>query len=636
LLLRILKVASDDVWQAWKHEVEVLTRLRGTPRVAELLTAHEEWSRAPLVAYRYVDLRATVRHYLAAFPDSVEPLLKVTEDALMLLADLHERGVVHGRLTPDALFVDSAGGVVLVDLGRVTAASEPGLSRYGYRRRPLEGEDEPQDDLYAWGMVMRSCLKGHPLEGESIDELKTRLSVGNLPLDVGVAPEWVKKSAKEVMAFIGKLLSGQFDSAKAALKGLRTFHKPKLATEPLEVLTEHGVELEATLGQGGMGTVYRGRFKSTGEQVAIKVMMGDASRDRFLAEASMLEKLKHPNIVRYRDLYDWEEEDETSYILLMEYAPGLPFDVWFEMVGRDVRRLGPVFAQVLETLAYIHEKGYVHRDIKPANMMVGPGDQLKLLDFGLVKDQERHLTKTGEGLGTLTYMAPEQVREAAKVDGRADVYSAGVLLAKLMCGTSRFAAEAQMQTFESLFQSDGFLGAREQGIIVPGPVPAGMVAYLERVVAAGPKDRFASARVALQVWNRLVDAGCIRGGQQDLYPRVGLHNRAPALRQVWSNSLVDYTPRSVVVYGPPGVGKTRVLQEHLGWVLVQDEANVLTADSLKRLAEQLGVEASSDGIAAELEQRAANRPLLVYLDNNVASTDEATEDLLARVGQSKK
>lgn len=636
VLIRILKLADDSTKQAWREEVDLLGQADGTPAVASLLERREDWPRAPLTVYRHQELLGPLRTWLGAVAESVEPLLKVSVDVLTLLAALHGKGIVVGNLNSESLCIDSAGDVVLLDMGRIVSGTDAAVNRYGYRRRvPEAAPAEPADDLYAWGMIMRTFLKGHPLDGESEDEIRTRLLQGNLPVEVGVAPDWVKRQPRELMGFVGKLLQGQFDSAEAALKALRAFYKPRMAAEPLEVLQQNGVELEATLGQGGMGTVYRGRVKASGQRVAVKVMLDGASRDRFLAEAAMLEKLNHPNVVRFRDLYDWEVEEETSYILLMEYAPGLPLDVWFEMVHRDVRQLGGVFSQLLETLSYIHEQGYVHRDVKPANIIVGPGGRLKLLDFGLVKDRERALTRTGEGLGTLTYMAPEQAKEAATVDGRVDLYAAGVLLAKLLCGTGRFANEAQMQTFESLFLPEGFLGAREQGLIVPGPMPPGLVAFIEKCAAPEPADRFDTARHALFVWNRLVEAGCVRGGHDDLYPRVGLHNRAPMLRQLWANLLVDPQPAAAVVHGVPGCGKTRVLHEQIGWVLLQGEADVLWVDGVQRLGELLAVEANPVTLVHALEQKALQKPLLVCLDTNQAAHDEATLDLLSRIGHSR-
>jgi len=204
------------------------------------------------------------------------------------------------------------------------------------------------------------------------------------------------------------------------------------------------------LGQGGMGTVYLGRQESMGRDVAIKVMRSvcaenDQQVARFMAEASTASQLRHPNTVI---VHDFGQTEHGLLYLVMELLEGLPLSKLLKAEGAlHWQRCLRIMIQVLGSLAEAHDKGFLHRDIKPDNIMVGRlGDNpdfAKVLDFGIAKSlgaANTGMTATGTVLGTPRYMSPEQATDRP-VDGRADLYSLGVVLFEMLTGTPPFASE---------------------------------------------------------------------------------------------------------------------------------------------------------------------------------------------------
>ncbi len=203
-------------------------------------------------------------------------------------------------------------------------------------------------------------------------------------------------------------------------------------------------KVEDEVGRGGMGVVYRAVQISLGRPVALKVIAGSLSdnvafRDRFVRESRMAASLDHPNVI---PVFAAGETDGVLYIA-MRYVDGTDLRSLVAAEGRlDPLRAAGVIAQVASALDAAHERGLVHRDVKPANILVaarGGGEHVYLTDFGLTKRSasESGLTSAGEWVGTLDYVAPEQLR-GDHVDGRADVYALGAVLYETLTGQVPF------------------------------------------------------------------------------------------------------------------------------------------------------------------------------------------------------
>ena len=198
------------------------------------------------------------------------------------------------------------------------------------------------------------------------------------------------------------------------------------------------------LGRGGMGVVYRARDSRLGRIVAIKMLTegfsGNAEMlQRFYREASQTGALRHNNIVI---VYDAGDQDGEPYIV-MEYVEGEPLDKAIKRQRLQLEHALSVVEQICLALAYAHRNGVIHRDIKPANVIVRGDGSVKLLDFGIARDETRvdtSITSTGSLVGTPPYMAPERFG-GAPIDGRSDIFSAGVLLYLLLTGRLPFDAE---------------------------------------------------------------------------------------------------------------------------------------------------------------------------------------------------
>jgi len=199
-------------------------------------------------------------------------------------------------------------------------------------------------------------------------------------------------------------------------------------------------QITRELGRGGMAVVYQAYQPALQRYVAIKVLPPQLGLDpdfvtRFRHEAIAAARLKHPNIVT---VYDVGSEGGVNYIV-MELIDGESLASVIRQSGAmPLERAGRILGQVAVALDYAHAQGFVHRDIKPGNVMLGAGDHVTLMDFGIAKALSgTRLTQTGATIGTPEYMSPEQVRGAG-VDHRSDIYSLGIVAYEMLTGNVPF------------------------------------------------------------------------------------------------------------------------------------------------------------------------------------------------------
>jgi predicted Ser/Thr protein kinase len=200
------------------------------------------------------------------------------------------------------------------------------------------------------------------------------------------------------------------------------------------------LEIVELLGKGGMGAVYKARQKGLDRLVALKILPGEVAEDsafaeRFVREARVLARLRHPGIVTVHDF----GQAGDLYYFLMEYVDGSNLrEVIQHRLLRPAEALA-IVPQICDALQYAHDAGIVHRDIKPENILLDAHGQVKIADFGLAKllghdRPDVSLTGTHQVMGTLRYMAPEQLEGTRSVDHRADIYALGVVIYELLTG----------------------------------------------------------------------------------------------------------------------------------------------------------------------------------------------------------
>ena len=257
------------------------------------------------------------------------------------------------------------------------------------------------------------------------------------------------------------------------------------------------------LGQGAMGTVYRGRDEMLDRDVAVKVMskgLADAdARGRFLREARAAARLQHPNIVVIYEL----GEHEGAPFMVLELLEGVDLQRAIDGgIRPDPRATLPVVLQLLAGLGHAHEHGIVHRDVKPSNVFLPLGRPAKIMDFGVARLAGLGTTTAGVVVGTPNYMSPEQVA-AGELDGRSDLFSAGLILYELVTGEKAFQADSLVSIMYKILHE-----APDLGLIPDGRQWERLRAVLTRALARKASDRYPDARaMSAELGQALSDLG---------------------------------------------------------------------------------------------------------------------------------
>jgi serine/threonine protein kinase len=314
--------------------------------------------------------------------------------------------------------------------------------------------------------------------------------------------------------------------------------------------------VKGELGRGGMGAVYLAEQPGLGREVAIKELIQSAATDpialkRFLQEAQVMARTSHPNLVQVHDL---ELSGETNYIVL-EFVRGKSLREWINGGPIPPPQVFAVMHGVLQALDYAHKHAIVHRDMKPENVLLSDDGMVKVADFGIARLTDDTgvggtATKTGTTVGTPQYMSPEQVA-SSKVDGRSDLYSAGIMFYELVAGEPPFTAG----------ESDGPFTLMAKHVQAPPKPPSlhrpGLDPELEEAILKSiskrPEDRFQTGQEFDDVISRLADR-LFPGWQRSLEPGADLSKMVPGATTppvVFPPTPIGIASQQPTIAGPP-------------------------------------------------------------------------------------
>ncbi|HEU4724872.1 MAG TPA: protein kinase [Candidatus Eisenbacteria bacterium] len=386
---------------------------------------------------------------------------------------------------------------------------------------------------------------------------------------------------------------------------------------PLEPGVRLGTyEILSSLGAGGMGEVYRARDHRLGRDVAVKVLPPSVAANperlaRFEREAKTVASLNHPNIVTLHSI----EEANGVRFLTMELVVGQSLDRILVPEGLPVSRLLELAIPISDALAAAQEKGIVHRDLKPANVMVTREGRVKVLDFGLAKPApqdessthdaatvtgEAPLSVAGQVMGTVPYMAPEQLR-GEPVDGRTDLFSLGAMLYELSTGRRPFQGRSSADLASSILRDTPAPMSS-----LRGDLPADFVRVVEWCLEKNPADRAPSAK---EVRNelRLVAKDTSAERIASSASRAGSYERTPAKRGVAGRWL---RPALVVFAATLAIGGYRLWESRRAATQAPAPAPAKSASiavlPFADLSPQRDQEYFADGMSEELLNVLAN------------------------------
>ncbi len=250
------------------------------------------------------------------------------------------------------------------------------------------------------------------------------------------------------------------------------------------ITVEERYALIEEIGRGGMGIVYKAEDTTNHREVAIKVLPPNLAESeehltRFFREADIIANLRHPHIVSIIEI------NPSQNFIVMEYLSGGTLKAWTQQQHAAGLATLPLLLPILDALHTVHQNGIVHRDLKPENLLMSADGALKLTDFGIAHIAGATITHTGAHLGTIPYMAPEQIL-GTRVDARTDIYAVGVMLYELLTGQLPFIGK------DTSFQH--VRTPPRPPIELTAEMPAALNAIILKCLAKQPEERYQDAK----------------------------------------------------------------------------------------------------------------------------------------------
>jgi eukaryotic-like serine/threonine-protein kinase len=363
-------------------------------------------------------------------------------------------------------------------------------------------------------------------------------------LDSGRTPEEVCPEDPEVLLELRaqwerlRGVEAQLDALFASTVSKPGIRGSSSAESPAELPAIPGYQMEALIGHGGMGVVYKARHLKLKRSVAIKMMVaglyaGQPERERFLREAEAMASLRHPHIVQ---IHDVGEFDGLPYFT-MEFVEGGNLAQELAGMPQPARQAAALVATLAEAVQVAHESGIIHRDLKPANILLTGDDTPKINDFGLARRLEGgpSLTLSGARIGTPSYMAPEQaIGKAGAIEPSVDIYALGAILYETLTGRPPFRAETAMETERQVIAEEPVPPSR-----LNAKVPRDLETICLKCLHKSPPRRYATASALGEDLHRFLQGEPIAARPVGLLERSAKWvRRRPTLATVLAGSLL--------------------------------------------------------------------------------------------------
>lgn len=297
---------------------------------------------------------------------------------------------------------------------------------------------------------------------------------------------------------------GPSDAAGARMTACNSILSPADNRPSLEDCLEKYLgkyRLLKEIGKGGMGEVYLARNEETGQEVALKILPSELTRnaqyvERFRREATAVAKLEHPHIIK---VYEIDEQDGVHFFS-MEYLGGVTLRSFIDQSGRiPVPEAVAIITDIAGALEFAHSRGIIHRDVKPDNIIAHESGAFKIMDFGIARMEEgTQLTVTGSIMGTPDYMSPEQA-SGKKVDLRADIYSLGIVFYEMVTGKLPFNGETAVEVLQMHLKQ-----VPESPKTINPNIPGKLASVINKMIEKQPSDRYASFRHVTNVIGQAV------------------------------------------------------------------------------------------------------------------------------------
>ena len=381
------------------------------------------------------------------------------------------------------------------------------------------------------------------------------------------------------------------------------------------------IEILSRIGYGGMGVIFKARRKENNEIVALKVLHGHLLEDpentkRFMQEATACIELKHRNLI---NVHEFGISKSGAPFMIMEYLEGRPLTSLIEKQGRlELAQFINIFTQICDGLQFAHERGIVHRDVKPSNIMViaageGGVETAKVLDFGIAKlraeTDQKHLTPTGNVLGSPAYIAPEQCA-GEKASPSIDVYALGCVMYEALCGHPPFVHESAIKML--MMQLSDPAPALST-VCQEGTVPPALEYIIMRCLEKDPAARYLSAsELDAELWEfaYLYSRGeDPKGPAEAALQLVDESLGPPALPSIVNHSpaalpapLMSHAPSTVSQHGAQAV------------ILQVEAAQVPLSIRIRKCRSSSEMDGAWEGLNLAAKVISRNLPLTIFID----------------------